>query len=154
MATKIYPAVVTTNGKRGADVSDDADEFQGYMISRDQMEEDMLKKNDKVQLDYLRLTLLQDQKTLASISRDTDMRIKHLLQFKAEADERAKQSEKLLQNRDQINQRRIKKKIKKVSRDLLADKRELHIRKQLLDIKREQARLLSNATKTRKRNKI
>ena len=154
MATKIYPATGAGSGRNGEDVSNDVDEFQGYMVSRDQMEEDMVKKNDKVQLDYLRLTLLQDQKTLAAISKDTDMRINRLLKFKAEACKRAVQSERLLQNREQINQRRIKNKIKKVSRDLLEDKRELHRRKQLLDIKREQARLLSNATKTRKLEKI
>jgi hypothetical protein len=157
MATKIHPA--NTPYKRGEfkrdDVNNEEDEeFHEYMVSRDKMEETVLKDNDKAQLEYLRLTFLQDKETLSLIDQDTDMRIQRVLKFKAEADERDFQYNKLLKNRENINKKRVKNKVKKLSKDINADKRELYHRKRLLDIKREQARLLSNATKNRNLRKL
>ena len=112
MTTKIHPAntppILNKGGEWKQDENnDDNDEFREYMISRDKMEENFLKDNDKAQLEYLRLTFLQDKEALSLIERDTEMRIQRVLKFKAEGDERDVQYNKLLEARDKINKKRV-----------------------------------------------
>jgi hypothetical protein len=110
--------------------------------------------NSALQIDALRQTLSADQGQLALTISSDNVRREAIQRFRKEARMRCAAHSKAVRARDEVNEKRSRNKMKKICRDAAHDKRQLRQRKQETDIKRDQARLLSEATRTRDLRKV
>ena len=124
------------------------------MAANNELGRGAIKGNERSQVKTLQETLAADKRKLAYASGFASLRQESSERFKAEAEIRFGQHKKALIARKLINEKRLEKKVFQLSRDILKDKTELKERKRALDIKRDQARLLSEATRTRDLAKI